>query len=198
MATFDGTTLARVRLALFKAADDTSFDELLAQLITTASRQVERWLNAPFSAEARVETFTVEDGSRTKFFLGASPVSAITSVKVDGTGAYSGDETTLDASSYILEPNEGVVGMRFEPSLGFQRYRVSYTGGLAATTAALIAEYPELATAIDMQTAYLFHMSDRPHIEQQSLGGAAVKVGKMGGLCPLALETCAHLRRYRF
>ena len=198
MATFDGTTIARVRAGVFKDASDTSFDTLLGTLITTASSQVEKALNAPFKSESRVETFTVDDGRRTKFFLDASPVSSITSIKVDSSGQFTGDEVTLDSTAYSLEPNEGVVGLRFSPTIGFQVYRVSYVGGWAADTAALIAAYPSIATAIDMQVAYLFHMSDRPHVEQESLGGAAIRSSEVGGLCRRAYEVCQSHRRYRF
>ena len=51
MATFDGTTIARVRAGVFKDASDTSFDTLLGTLITTASSQVEKALNAPLKSE---------------------------------------------------------------------------------------------------------------------------------------------------
>ena len=198
MATFDGTTLARVRLQLSKEADDTSFDGLLSNLITAASRQVESWINCPFSAESRTETHTIDDGTRTKLFLDAAPVSSITSVKVDSSGQFSGSESTLTASTYTLEPKQGVLHLNFEPTIGFRIYQVVYTGGLAADTAALIAAYPQIAQAIDMQVAYLFQIAGHPHVEQESLGGAAMRSSEPGGLCRRAREVCSHLTRFRF
>lgn len=198
MATIDGTTLARVRRQLFKETDDDSFDDLLGDLITAASRQVENWINRPFKVETRTERFTIENGLRTKLFLDAAPVASVTSLKRDSSGQFAGDEVTIEAANYVLESDEGILHLRFEPVVGFRAYQVVYSGGLAADTDALIAAYPDIAQAIDMQVAYLFQIAGHPHVEQESLGGAAVRSSEPGGLCRRARDVCGHLTRYRF
>jgi uncharacterized phiE125 gp8 family phage protein len=198
MATFDGTTLERIRLALLKDSDDTKHDSILSLLITEASAQVEAYLARPFLLESRQELQSVDDPRQISIFLHAAPVASVASVEFDSSGQFAGLETTIDADRYILDLRTGEMRLRFTPSVGFNCWRVTYTAGLAADTAALIAAYPLIARAIDLQVVALYHRVDDPQAESRSLGGAAVKVSEPMGLIKAAENTCGAHRMIRF
>lgn len=198
MATIDGTTLQRIRLALFKDATDETHDAVLTTLITEASAQVEAWICRPFMIQTFVELHEVEDPRQKSLFLEAAPVASITSLEYDSTGQFAGDESTQDTDIYILDLRTGELRFRNQPSLGFNCWRVTYSAGLAATTAALIAAYPLIARAIDMQVVALYHRIDDPQAMERNLGGASVKLNETMGLIRAAQQTSSPHRMIRF
>jgi len=195
----DSTTLARVKLALRIDSTDTDDDTHLSGLIVDASAQVEQFLRQTFLIATHTEQHTVEDPRQLSIFLKAKPTSTtVTSLERDITAQFDGDETAYTADDYILDDDTGELRFRFQPSVGFRAWKVVYSGGLAASTAALITDYPLIARATDLQVAALYHRESDPQTETRSLGGAAVKHTEPMGLCLAARQTCGIHRRLRF
>jgi len=201
----DATTKERVRTILRMEAGYTDQDDLLSMLIVQASAQVEAWLGRDLLAGTKTEYFTVNDPAVRSLFLSSPPATSVTSVAYDPSGQWSGGESTYDADDWILNADTGELRWRFAPAIdgtapadGFKSWRVIYSGGLAATPEALVAAYPSIAFATDLQVAALYHRSADPQTEQRSYGGAAVKVSEPMGLIRAAREACGHLRIVRF
>lgn len=201
----DATTKERVRTVLRMEAGYTDQDDLLAMLIAQASAQVEAYLGRDLESGTKTEYFSVEGPEQMSLFLSHPPVSSVTSVAYDSSGQWSGSESVYAADDWILNSTTGELRWRFEPYVdttapaqGFKSWRVIYSGGLAATPAALVTAYPAIAFAADLQVAALYHRSADPQSEQRSFGGAAVKVSEPMGLCRAAREACGHLRILRF
>jgi uncharacterized phiE125 gp8 family phage protein len=201
----DGTTKERVRIALRMQAGYTEQDDLLGQLITQASAQVEAYLGRDLLAATKTEYHNLEGPEQRSLWLKSPPVSSVTSLAFDPASQWDGSESVYAADDYILNPDTGEMRFRFEPhvtvsdpAMGFRAWRVVYAGGLAASTSALISAYPAIAAACDLQVATLYHRSADPQTEQRSFGGAAVKVSEPLGLCRAAREACGHHRLIRW
>ena len=201
----DATTKERVRTLLRMQDDYTDQDTLLEMLITQASAQVEAYLNRDFLAETKTEYLNMEGPEQRSLWLSHPPVSSVTSLAYDPSAQWDGSESTYDADDYLLPPATGEMRLRFEPTVyvndpasGFRAYRVIYAGGLAADADALVAAYPSIAYATDLQVAALYHRSADPQAEQRSFGGAAVKVSEPLGLIRAAREACGQYRLIRF
>lgn len=152
----DLTTLERVTLRLFgenKDRGSASNEALLTSLITEMSATVERYLGRGVQSSSRTEYHDIDEWQRI-VSLSAWPVSVVTSV------SWSTDAATWTAytvgTDYLnpLLRTDGQIHFISAPVCGPQSLRVIYTGGMAASTAALITAYPELATAVDMQVAH--------------------------------------------
>lgn len=201
----DATTKERVRVLLRMKAGYVEQDELLAMLITQASAQVEAYLNRDLLAATKTEYLNMEGPEQRSLWLSHPPVSSVTSLAFDPSSQWDGSESTYDADDYILNPATGEMRLRFEPAVypndpasGFRSFRVVYEGGLAADTDALVAAYPSIAYATDLQVAALYHRSADPQADQRSFGGAAVKVSEPLGLIRAAREACGQYRLIRF
>lgn len=96
---FDLTVLATVKAELGIAASDTSQDEILATLIRQASSAVSAYCDTVFAEETVTETFWADSPWEyaTCFPLSRSPVTAVSSVVVDGS--------VLGASEYRIGSN---------------------------------------------------------------------------------------------
>lgn len=168
----DCTTIARVQAHLPQT--DASADAVLQTFITGVSAEFERYLYRHLLATERTEVYAVRPSSRI-ISLKGSPVIA-----TDGRGislnpfevkaSTSMDFSTAVAltrnSGYVLEQDRGVLrilgkletftdgllGRASAPAY----VQVRYTGGLAATTAALLTDYPDLATACELQVVHEF------------------------------------------
>ena len=151
----DLTTRDRVKIHIEKGEkighDSPALDHLSA-LIAEYSASFERWMNRTVLAASTTEYFDVQPGQRA-FALNAYPVTAVTSVYHDTSREWTDGE--IDSDSYYLDTSTGLMqvdGQGLFPGPGV--FRVVYTGGMAADTAAFIAAFPEIAAACDKQVAY--------------------------------------------
>lgn len=133
------TSLNRIKAGrgVSKAAEDV----LLGQLIHVASQNVETHLRREGSIQltSRVKYFSPSLGQRS-FALPAYPVSSITSVYTDSTGLYTGDETLLASTQYLVSEDGRTLILTADPAINYnmpgvytKSLKVTYTGGLAST-----------------------------------------------------------------
>lgn len=168
------TTLARVKAHLEIAS--TNQDVFLGQLIASTSQQIELELARHVQSTRRTEIYPLRAGWRTIAVRG-SPIDGGIAVKASKTRDFTGSDTLVANTDYILEAEVGVV--RFmrdfdhftQGAIGHPiaptYMQIVYTGGMAADTDSFIAAYPNLASACDMQIRYVYQRKD-------TLGGDAV------------------------
>ena len=143
------TTLEKVTTRLSKGYE--AHLPLLNQLIEEVSLFVEGYLDRQCQTATKTETFDVEESQRI-IRLTAWPVTSITSVSNDRTRAF----TNYASSSDYAYDTRGLLKFDYSLTPGPQVLRVIYVGGMASTTAAFVAAYPDIAGAVAMQVAYAF------------------------------------------
>lgn len=196
MALVEATTVARVKALL--DIGSSVHDTVIAALIASVSQRFEGFMGRLISAEARTEEHDWPDNRRETLFLRAYPVTAIASIKNDPAWDFAAADA-LDATSYHLVADTGEVHMRYPLLPGPKAVQVVYTGGLAANTAALIAAYPAIAFAADLQCAAVWRRRSSPQ-------GSTAVVPLQGSLSqeapleliPEVVEALSPFRRLRF
>lgn len=153
------TTLERVKQFLGYDAPGTAHadDAKLTAIIAGVSAQVIAYLGRHAVREEHVGYFDVECG-QTEFQLRGYPVNAIGGIKSDSTREFpNGSELASD--TYTFSPKTGrLVIDRTTLAEGARALEVTYTGGLAADVAALVADasMADLVMAAELQVAFLW------------------------------------------
>lgn len=150
------STVARVKAVITSAGSaSTAADAEIAAILATVSGAVERYLARGVESMARTEYFDVEPCTRL-IRLHAFPVTVLTSVHFDPDQAF-GSSTALTSTDYtnpVLD-DQGLMTFRFPfVSVGRRALKVVYTGGMAASAAAFVTAYPDIAGAVDTQTSH--------------------------------------------
>lgn len=136
------TSLNRVKNSL--GITNTDQDGILLGLIPTASNRIAKSLKRHDAIEkkSRVEYFSPFAGQRT-LRTQAYPIQSVTSIYVDSSGLFTGGETLVPSTSYIIAPDGRTIIFAVEaalvanatfPSPGGvypKSIRVTYIGGLA-------------------------------------------------------------------
>lgn len=174
MAVLDLTTLARVETyaaGFGGAAAGAAEIAAISQLITQESARIETHCCRLFLEVARTKYFRVAPGQRV-FPLPAFPLAATPALEVRGDVArVFGTDTIVDSGSYFCDPDTAVLEFdRYQPLPGPGTLKVTWTGGLAASTAALIAAHPDLASACEEQVRYVLQ-------RRNNVGGSLVSGG---------------------
>lgn len=194
MAFTDLTTATRVKTYLEGA--DTSKDTLIGQLITGVSVRMERRLNRYVDASAaRTEYFDLAPGQRTVFLKGY-PIASVTSIHNDPYDRAYAASTLIASTDYTIELEDGRIAFPYyAPTTGQRALKIIYTGGMAATTAAFITAFPEIALACDWQVVHEFHNRTAPGASSVAIGGASI--GFVSGLdwLPIVKEAIDGYRR---
>lgn len=182
----DLTTVVRVKKVISQAAETPSLGSVdleVQALVTAVSSMAEAYMGRVALAAAQTEYFDVEPGRRL-FRLRAFPVTTLTSIHFDPDQAW-GADTLLAATEYaspVFSPI-GALALRrdlVEPDGDREpaALRVVYTGGMAASTAAFIVAFPDIAAALDVQIASAYH-------NRNALGMASALLPGGGSMAPL-------------
>lgn len=172
----DVTTVARVKSFMQdEIAGTTANDATIQQMITSISAIFERKMNRFIRRQAYVDFPNVRQGQKS-LYLRAFPVTAITDVRYDLQRDF-GAETILDPGSYDLVDTDGILVMdRIALQEGVKLLKATYTGGMAATTAAFISDYPDLAMAAEALVAFWMRRKRKIEASSSSSSGG----GSMG------------------
>lgn len=192
MTILDLTTTARVaqRLKAGATSVGTSEDSFIGTLITSVSAQIEQYLGRTMYAGSVTEYLDVEPGQRV-WRLAAYPVTAWTSANFDPAQTWGSDTalTTTDDlyspvydESSLLRARSGASFMNQYSTVQPASLKVVYTGGMASSAAALIAAYPDIALACDMQVCHQYKRKDA--IGTSSVGGPTSLAINAVGLLP--------------
>lgn len=154
----DLTTTTRVKARITVDASDVQYDALLSSLIARASAEAERIMNRKAEAISRTAQFDVSVSMRS-LSLPAYPVSSITTIWNDRERDF-GNETTIATADYYSDDAAGLVYFEVALAPGPGVLKITYTGGMGASTAAFIAAYPDIAEAIDERVAQLWQRRD--------------------------------------
>lgn len=119
-----------------QVVSDYKVERNLQQFISSTSKNIVNWLNREVELKERAEYKSISY-RQTCFSLDAYPVTSISSVYIDSTGLFDGDnESELDSDSYTVNDYSDKLiidqTMYWEHKRGL---RVTYTGGLASTCA---------------------------------------------------------------
>ena len=190
----DLALLADVRALVAIGATNTSDDAVISSLITSVSGRVETALARHTEAVERTEDYTLEPGGRLAMMQGY-PMSAVAEVKASADGTFS-DDALVEGEDYRAELALGFVRLIVANPSNALQLRVTYTGGMAANTAAFITAFPGMSGAVTTQVTNEFQRRRSPGGEQSFEGGAIKGVGPLSDLPTLTREIDAHRRNY--
>ncbi len=174
LSSTDLTTLARVKEFIASSFSDVTQDSIIASAISDVSRRFVEYLKIHATAIERTEVYRVRKFART-VTLDGTPIDTAQTFEVqigfndtEWANVTIEDRTSFSihaAGGFIEFVDSGTTVIRRARLVRAANYvRVKYTGGLGADTAAIVAAFPDVALACDMQTKYLIE-------RRMSLGG---------------------------
>jgi uncharacterized phiE125 gp8 family phage protein len=190
----DLVTLADAKAWLNIDEGDDSKDSVIARSISAASLAVANYVGCDLSSASRNE---VRDGDgRTIFYTKSWPITAVSSVNVDGVSIPA--SASIAHTGYSFDDMRIVLrGWHFAP--GRLNVVVSYTSGYATIP-------PQITQAVLLATAGMYHaQSVDPNVTSESVpgvysasyaqGAAAGAQGSVAGTLPVSAK--AMLEPYR-
>lgn len=156
MATLDLTTLARLRTFGGISGNATETDAVLSSIITYVSQKFEQYCSRQFLIHADTERRNLR-GSLVPVVR--CPVVSVESVRASVSGR-SSELSALSSSQYEIAPGGNAVRLWDVPAGSL--VEVSFTGGLAADTAAIITDHPVLEGACKLQSLNLWQRHKSP------------------------------------
>lgn len=194
----DLTTAARVAtLVVPGETAPSAFNTVIGQVITAVSAAAERYLGRWAQTTSRTEYMTVVPGKRV-YRLRAFPVTTLTSAYIDIDQQF-GADTALGSDDYYnpTYSTDGTFTLKFFPAVIDTpvpaALKITYTGGMATTTANFISGFPDIAHAIDLQCAHIYHTRNYAGTLSQSGDSGSVSIQTVDWLP----EVKATLDRYR-
>lgn len=177
MAALAMTTRQRVKELLTVKPSDTTQDALIDILIGRWSRAAERVLNRHVKTEARVEVYNTGAMQRV-WSLPAygDPNSAVTQLVHDLDRDWTDTGDIVDADDWTYDPVTGLLYLDVLLAAGPRTLQVTYTAGMADTTANFIDRYEDAAHAVEMQVAHIFNRKDELGLQSLSMQGQNVSM----------------------
>jgi len=127
LATNALTSLADVKESLGIASSDQSYDNLITRTINRVSQQIENYCGRVFKAADYTEDINGTDTD--ELLLKQRPVNSITSLQYRAANINRDNFITLDAETYFLDANPGILKLLFRATGHWNRYRVTYNAG---------------------------------------------------------------------
>ncbi len=159
MPQFEFTTAARVKTRA--GISGTTKDTLIGDLILEVSQMFEEVMGRDaLIVNGRVEVYRMRRFSRI-INLKGSPATIITEVKLHVTRDFS-TITALDVLSYEVDLEAGTLEIKFTQPFRPAYIQVTYDGGMADDTAAMILDFPRLAAACDREVIERLRRSEHP------------------------------------
>lgn len=167
--------LDSIKLRLSIDPDDVQYDAILSRMLDRTSQDAERMMNRTVLSAARTTTHDWLPG-RMSISLAAYPVTTITDVRVDESRVF-GTDTIIDSTTYYVETASGLLYFDVDQPCGRGIVRVSATGGMAATTSAFVAAYPDIADAVAERVCLLWQR--RSEIGLTSVSGSQGSISRI-------------------
>lgn len=190
------TTLTRVKEMAGIDVTDTSHDDIFDRLIAAYSADFEKRLDRYALVAERTEVTRIKQGRRT-LSLRAAPASvAPTSVKYSSTRSFASSTALTENTDYTVDLEQALIRFLFATSFKDGWAQVTYTGGMAATTAAFVSGYPAIAEACDLQIIYHWRRRDYPNGSRVVEGGSSNYIGELNLLESVERVLGQYVRRY--
>ena len=202
----NATTKARVK-ALLEITSATH-DDVIDNFIGAVSKRIEAFIDRPLLNKERTEEYDIKPRQRV-IFLRAYPLVAqsyIASIKISTAWDFAA-ATALATTSYHTDLNTGAIHLNFDPITSYlgdnmatapNAVQVTYTGGLATSTANIITNHPAVAGACETQVIAAWRRRDEPMGKATKIGEYAATVDGPLLFLPDVIEALMPYRRMRF
>lgn len=165
MAVVPLTTLERVKTYGKIAADvRNGTDDTLTAMILSVSQKMEQYCSRVFGIATVTEAGILTCDEFPAFQM---PIASITSVRYAASGRRA-DLVALPATQYEISPCKNNIRV-YEVIYGGM-VEATFSGGLVADTAAVIADHPALEDACKMQVISLWQRHDAPDRAGTTIG----------------------------
>jgi hypothetical protein len=184
------TTLLGIGTGTLAALESAALDNLIASVSDT----IERFLDRHTTTSARTEFYACDAGSKSVQLRGF-PVTTVSTVLHSAEGDFVDGMETLTADEYQLDAESGILFFRQTRDPGPLAWKITYTGGLAADTTALIAAYPTLADACEKQVTHEWRRRLALAPQSSDQGGSSVNYTGAVDLLPVVQRILTPYRR---
>lgn len=144
-------------------------DDKLRFLLNYATDFIEKYTGRRI-VQTTYATTTAEklDGNGTReLFLKNYPVSTISLLEFNATGANEDQWETVDSKNYFFDADTGIISLTYPTTKGHGNYRVSYTGGYSPVPS-------DLKTACIFLAGEAFKKGGSMGIKSESLGDHSI------------------------
>lgn len=153
MAILDLTTVARVKI-VDPSYIDANIDAKISMYITAVSAKVAKFLNRTILTGTYTEYFALVE-RKSSFAVNAWPITSITSISELAYEADSNPYVLSTDDIFKLDNDLGIVHIENNIIMpGYSKLKIVYVGGMAATTAAFYANYPDIEQEVINQILY--------------------------------------------
>ena len=189
----DLSTIARARERVEMKAGDPQ-EVILQRFLTRVSASAEKLMNRDALVQSRTQQLDVMPGQR-EFLLPAWPVTSITTIHADVLRDF-GSETLIASGDYYTETAAGLLVLDVVVGQGRGVLKVVWTGGMAATAAAFVTAYPDIAEAIDEQVAHIWQRRRGPGLISETMAGGSIATTELVQWLPQVKDTLLDHRRH--
>ena len=196
------TTIERVRALAEVDTFGTKAEALAVSAIASVSATLERALRRGVEAKERTETLRVDWGQRV-IALANYPITSISSVRSNRIPVFTDVDPWVQNEDYFFDPDRGEITLMRAPEFfvdiagnacAQSHVRVVYVAGMAASTAAFITAFPDLAAACDQQVRYLLQRADNLGGNSKTSEGETT-FSRDYTLLPSVMKACEHHAR---
>jgi len=202
----DATTKERIKDLL--EITSTTHDTVLDRLIAVVSQRIESFIDRPLQSVERTEYYDLKPRQNV-VFLRAYPLAnqaAISEVKFatdwdyDTVASENSEDYQVDLNTGALHLNRYVITSYLGQNNATAplAVKVTYTGGFAADTTTLIANYPSIAYACEEQVIAMWRRRDEPMGKSTRIGDYGREVEGVLRFLPDVVEALTPYRRLRF
>ncbi len=150
----DLTTLARVKAIIVLSVADTDLDARISTAITDVSARIGRYLGFHTLTATRTEVYEVRKHARF-MRLDAKNLSAVTAIKENPSIPTAWSTVgAMGTSTYVVNKAGGWIRFLVQRNNDPGYVEVAYTGGFGAAATNVITDFPELASACEIQVKY--------------------------------------------
>lgn len=173
----------------------TDEDVILNAVVLGVSAEFENYMDRKIESTARTEYYDIQPGQKI-FSVPGYPISAVAGIWNDTERDF-GSSTLIDSTSYTFLGTQGqIIIDDYTLMDGAKALKITYTGGMAATQAALQTAYPDLEFAARVQSCFAFKKKDRIGISAESVAGASISVDQKYELLPGVIAVLDKYKRY--
>ena len=167
------TTIAEVKLLLTSAYASTESDPLIESFIITGSEEITRYLGFHTLLSSRTETYHVRHGKRILTLDGRFVTGGLTSIKTSDHPTKFDTAVELLETDYVLHDAAGWIRFMCRQANWDYYVRVTYSSGLGANAAAVVATHKQISYAAALQVKYFLQRRDSPGGNITTLAGGA-------------------------
>lgn len=174
-----------VKVVLEITPTETKYDSLIEGIINGVSLTFQVTTGRGILEQAQVDYFDMETYTE-RLYVHRWPIDAILDLNLyyDRDREW-GEDTLVDPSDYFIDYEEGEIELLTSFQVGKRVFKLTYTGGMATTTANFKTLYPDIQQAVVAQCVFQYQAIPNLGVNLVRLRQDAIEVTKPLNRIPL-------------